>query len=254
LLFEPLHESALSLSDATDVGPEPRPAWLDDALARDPHVVDLGILKSGKEADVHVVELRAGGPDGDALGTLADKRYRPDAGRADRRALYLQSRTTLGRFTLDSHSWPKLEFALLSHLWSHGVAVPQPVLCQESGFLMELVGDHRLGRAAPRLVAARPERRQLPGLWQQACRLLEGLVDAGVAHGDLSAYNLLLDGDRLVMIDVPQAVDLVAHPTGLDLLHRDCVNVATWFRRRGLPDDEADPDRLFADLLPRVWA
>jgi RIO kinase 1 len=133
------------------------------------------------------------------------------------------------------------------------VAVPLPIRRTGDRFLLELIGDPQTGEAAPRLVQSRPDPADLLDLWAQTRRLLEGLVDAGVAHGDFSPYNLLVHDGRVVMIDLPQAVDLLAHPGGLDLLHRDCTNVATWFRRRGLPDDVADPEALFADLLPRVW-
>jgi RIO kinase 1 len=72
------------------------------------------------------------------------------------------------------------------------------------------------------------------------------LARHGVAHGDLSAYNVLAAGERLVLIDLPQVVDLVANPAGLDFLMRDCHNVATWFAARGLPVDE---DALFSELV-----
>ena len=56
-------------------------------------------------------------------------------------------------------------------------------------------------------------------------------------------------------IDVPQAVDLVANPFGVDLLHRDCRNLTTWFRRRGLPAQVADPEALLAEALAVLpWA
>ena len=70
---------------------------------------------------------------------------------------------------------------------------------------------------------------------------------AGYAHGDLSPYNLLVHEGRIVMIDLPQIVDLVANPQGPDFLHRDCENVCTWFSRRGL--DSVEFDHLFGDLV-----
>jgi len=114
--------------------------------------------------------------------------------------------------------------------------------------VMELIGDPETGVAAPRLVAHRPvDRAEVADLWLQARALVLGFARAGVAHGDLSAYNVLVHRRRLVAIDVPQAVDLVANPMGLELLHRDCTNLATWFRRKGMA--EADPDDLFAAAL-----
>lgn len=67
------------------------------------------------------------------------------------------------------------------------------------------------------------------------------LARAGYAHGDLSPYNLLVHADRLVLIDLPQVVDVVANPQGRDFLARDVRVVATWFVARGLPAGLADP-------------
>ncbi len=69
-------------------------------------------------------------------------------------------------------------------------------------------------------------------------------------HGDLSAYNILAAGDRLVIIDLPQVVDLVGNPQGMDFLLRDLANVCGWFRSRGLEVDEHD---LFADIIATAF-
>ena len=72
------------------------------------------------------------------------------------------------------------------------------------------------------------------------------LCGKGIVHGDLSAYNILAGRDGIVLIDLPQVLDLIANPNGTDFLHRDCVNVCTWFSSKGL---ERDGDELFAELL-----
>jgi RIO kinase 1 len=64
--------------------------------------------------------------------------------------------------------------------------------------------------------------------------MLDTLARHGLAHGDRSPYNLLVQGGRLVMIDLPQVVDVIAHPTGGEYLARDARNVASWFAARGL--------------------
>jgi RIO kinase 1 len=238
--------------DADDLGPDPRPSWLvvDDAVE-----VDLGTLKSGKEADVHVVRRTAVDPRARlAECLLAVKRYRPGT---HHHAGYRAGREALGRFHLQAAGgWAPLEFGLLAHLWSAGVSVPYPVSRTGDELVMELIGDQDTGVAAPRLASHRPaDRAEVADLWQQARSLVLGFADAGVAHGDLSAYNLLVHAGRLVAIDVPQAVDLVANPMGLSLLQRDCTNLVAWFRRRGLSADEADPDALLADALGVLpWA
>ena len=65
-------------------------------------------------------------------------------------------------------------------------------------------------------------------------------------HGDLSAYNILVAESGLVLIDLPQIVDVIANPNGVEFLHRDCVNVCTWFSSKG---HACDGDELFAELL-----
>jgi RIO kinase 1 len=73
------------------------------------------------------------------------------------------------------------------------------------------------------------------------------LARAGYAHGDLSAYNLLVHRDRLVMIDLPQVVDLAANPQGPEFLRRDCQNVCRWFTAPGL--HTVEQEHLFGDLM-----
>jgi len=77
-------------------------------------------------------------------------------------------------------------------------------------------------------------------MWDQCVDVMCLLATAGLAHGDLSAYNLLVHNGRLVVIDVPQAIDIVANPRGPDFLRRDAENVCKWFSGRGVPADAAD--------------
>ena len=82
--------------------------------------------------------------------------------------------------------------------------------------------------------------------------VLTQLADVGYAHGDLSPYNVLVHEGRLVLIDLPQAVDLVGNPQGFEFLRRDCVNICTWFahrgRRRGRRPDDLYVDRCLRPL------
>jgi RIO kinase 1 len=126
--------------------------------------------------------------------------------------------------------------------------VPYPVQIDGTEILMELVQVD--GEAAPRLAQTRPRGDQLSCYFEQLRRAMAELARAGVAHGDLSPYNVLAAGDRLVIIDLPQAVDLVANPGGMDFLMRDCRNVCGWFRTRGLDVDEHD---LFAELISQAF-
>ncbi|HEV2259936.1 MAG TPA: RIO1 family regulatory kinase/ATPase, partial [Streptosporangiaceae bacterium] len=104
--------------------------------------------------------------------------------------------------------------------------------------LLEFIGSAD-GTAAPRLAETRPGPAELAGLWDQLVQALVGLARDGLAHGDLSAYNLLVHDGRLVMIDLPQVVDVVANPRGDFYLTRDAENVGRWFTAHGLGG--ADP-------------
>jgi RIO kinase 1 len=238
-------------STPTERGPRPHPKWLVTELA----AVDteLGILKTGKEADVYL--LRRGVPGTQRSCLLAAKRYRDtqhrlfhrDAGylegrrtRDSRVSRATASRTAFGREAI-AGQWANAEFDALCQLHRARVPVPYPVQIVGTEVLLEFIGDPD-GTGAPRLAETRPTARQLAELWEQLVEALCTLARHGLAHGDLSAYNLLVHRGRLVMIDLPQVVDVVAHPNGQSFLTRDARNAATWFAARGLPD--ADPDKL----------
>ncbi len=76
------------------------------------------------------------------------------------------------------------------------------------------------------------------------------MAGMGLTHGDLSAFNILATEERLVIIDVPQAVSIVGNPQGPEFLARDCRNVATWFTARGR---EVDAEALFGEVIAYAW-
>jgi RIO kinase 1 len=238
-------------STPLDRGPKPHPKWLVTDLA----AVDseLGILKTGKEADVYLIRRHVPGTDKSCL--LAAKRYRDAEHRLFHRdAGYLEgrrvresrvnrataSRSAFGKQMI-AGQWANAEFTALGRLHAARVPVPYPVQVTGTEVLLEFIGDAD-GTAAPRLAETRPDDKLLASLWDQFTAALDTLARHGLAHGDLSPYNLLVHQGRLVLIDLPQVVDVIAHPTGRDFLARDARNVATWFAARGLP--AADPDAL----------
>ena len=256
-------------------GPEPRPDWVVTAdAALD---TELGVLKTGKEADVFLVE-RAVPDDPTRRSLLAAKRYR---GR-DHRQFHRDGEYTDGRRvrrTRDQRAiedrksswgkavaatqWADAEFLALSRLWDAGAPVPYPVQIDGTELLLEFVGRESADgtvEAAPRLARTRPDPSLLADWFEQLRHGMAVIARLGWAHGDLSPYNILVDGieedgtpddgGRLVIIDLPQVVDLVANPFGAELLHRDCRNVCTWFASRGL---DVDPDELFADVFAQAW-
>lgn len=161
-------------------------------------------------------------------------------------------RTEFGRDLL-SAQWAQAEFAALSRLWQlqrrrGGVRVPYPVQLRGTEVLLEFIGEQN-GVAAPRLAQTRPDGEDLLRLWQQLVEALVTLASQGLAHGDLSAYNLLVHRGELVLIDLPQVVDVVANPQGVAFLSRDVAVMVAWFAARGLPAEIADAESLTAMLL-----
>jgi RIO kinase 1 len=251
----PFIEPSYSSWDIATHGPEPIPDWVVTELAA--LDTELGILKTGKEADVHLVHR--GVPDG-AEGLLAAKRYRTadhrmfhrDAGytegrrvRRSRENRAMARRTDFGRELL-AGQWAVAEFAALEKLWLAGAPVPYPVQLSGTELMLEFIGDED-GTAAPRLAQCRPDPEELQSLFDQCVEAMRQLARAGYAHGDLSAFNLLVHQGRLVMIDLPQVVDLAANPQGADFLHRDVENICRWFAGRGLTTVEFE--HLFGDLM-----
>lgn len=242
-------------------GPQPRPDWVvTSAGALD---TELGILKTGKEADVFLVERGVPG-DLNQRTLLAAKRYRDgDHSSFHRSGVYTEGRSA--RNTRDTRAvakksahgrevaalqWSFAEFDALCRMWELGAPVPYPVQVSGTELLMEFVGDES-GVAAPRLAAVRSDRGELLDLYEQVVDIMRTFAAAGFAHGDLSAYNLLVHEGRVRVIDLPQIVDIIANPQGLDLLHRDCVNICDWFQRRRVP---CDAEEVFAELLAASYA
>lgn len=225
-----------------------------------------GNLKSGKEAEIFLVERRyASGPR-----LLAHKRYRPryptkgqlreegfsnsTAYRGDsiyRAGWHLRSRdkraiaggTRYGH-ELAGRIWPYKEWTNLRHAWEAGASVPYPVEHTDDGLLMEFIGDDR--QAAPKLAQARLSAADVASALDQLVESLRALTAAGLVHADLSAYNLLWWEGRLVLIDLPQAVEFTTNTDAYDLLHRDVANVGDWFTRHGR---RVDVESLYAELL-----
>jgi RIO kinase 1 len=246
-------------------GPQPHPDWVVTAAAA--LDTELGVLKTGKEADVFLVE-RAVPDDPDRSVLLAAKRYRDTEhrqfhragtyteGRRERRSRdqrAAQDRSSAWGRAVRATQWADAEFATLCALWEAGAPVPYPVQIDGTELLLEFVGhidDSGAAVAAPRLAQCRPEPDLLADWYEQLRTAMGVLARLGWAHGDLSPYNVLADGERLVVIDLPQVVDLVANPFGGELLHRDCRNIGAWFSARGL---EVDVDALFAEVFAQAW-
>ncbi|RIJ70337.1 serine/threonine protein kinase [Nakamurella silvestris] len=252
-------DAALSSYEVATHGPEPVPDWvITTGSAVD---TPLGILKTGKEADVHLLDRSVPGGPGCLL---AVKTYRSaehrlfhrDAGylegrrvRRSREMRAMANRTAFGR-DLISGQWAGAEFQMLSRLWQAGASVPYPVQLIGTELMMEFIGSPD-GVAAPRLASWTPpagdELGGYAALWDDLEETLILLASFGLTHGDLSPYNVLVAGDRCVLIDLPQAVDVIANPGAREYLSRDCRVIAEFFRRKGV--HSADGELLELRLL-----
>jgi len=245
-------------------GPEPRPDWVvTEQAAID---TELGVLKTGKEADVFLLER---GVEAGPSVVMAAKRYRStDHRNFHRSTAYTEGRR--GRNTRDSRAvakgstfgravaagqWAYAEWESLKLCWTLGLPVPYPVQIDGTELLMEwiCVGPEDDPETAPRLAQTRPAPDMLMSYFEQLREAMATMAQHGIVHGDLSAYNLLAAGERLVIIDLPQVVDLIGNPQGMDFLLRDCANVCGWFRSKGLDPTLADEHSLFADLMTTAF-
>ena len=157
----------------------------------------------------------------------------------------MATRTDFGRQVI-AQQWAATEFDTLGRLWSMGIAVPYPVQLADREVLLEFIGSPD-GTPAPRLAEAALTDDELAAMWEQCVDAVLALGALGYTHGDLSPYNILVDDGRVVLIDLPQVVDLVVNPQGLDYLARDCTNLCTWFARRRVVTVE--PERLATWVL-----
>jgi RIO kinase 1 len=244
------------------------PEWVITEFFED---IDLGVIATGKEGEVGLVERVA--QDGSRSHLLARKRYRPrtvkkgelqalgferaptfrndimyrdgrNYGRRSRDRRAVESMTKYGK-ELVKEKWLGHEYEVMHAVWDAGAPVPYPVgYGDDGGLLLEYIGDDV--QAAPRLAQARLSPAELVDAWKQLRAAISIITEAGYAHADLSAYNCLWWHGRLWVIDFPQAVDLVQSPHGFDLLHRDALNICTWFASKGV---DADGEALFAELL-----
>jgi RIO kinase 1 len=245
------------------------PDWV---ITEDFDDIDLGVIATGKEAEVGLVERVAHA--GDRSHLLARKRYRPrkvtqkgelqalgferaptfrndivyrdgrNYGRRSRDRRAVETMTNYGK-ELVKQKWLGHEYEVMLAVWDAGASVPYPIgYADDGGLLLDYIGVE--SQAAPRLAQARLSKLELVDAWSQLCESLRRVTEAGYVHADLSAYNSLWWDGRLWLIDFPQAVDLVQSPHGFELLHRDALNVSRWFASKGV---EADGELLFAELL-----
>ena len=209
-------------------------------------------LMSGKEAAVYVVrcggEIRCAKVYKDAQQRNFRQATAYQEGRKVKNSREARARgkgTRYGR-RMQEEAWQNAEVDALYRLAAAGVRVPQPHVCFQGVLLMELVTD-AAGNAAPRLNDV--ELSEAMALEYHAL-LLEQVVlmlRAGVIHGDLSEYNILVGAEGPVIIDLPQAVDAAGNSSAAAMLERDVGNLTTYFGRFA-------PQLLVSEYGKEIWA
>ena len=209
-------------------------------------------LKSGKEASVFIVacggELRCAKVYKEAENRGFHKLAQYQEGRKTRNSRDTRAMGKRGRHgrRVQEAEWKNAEVDALFLLANVGVRVPKPYLVHEGVLLMELVRDAQ-GDPAPRVndVAMTPEQARA---WHAfMIKQIVRMLCAGLIHGDLSEFNVLLDVDGPVIIDLPQAVNAAGNNNAFVMLERDVDNMRSSFGRFA-------PELLETEYAREIWA
>jgi len=196
-------------------------------------------LMSGKEAEVYVVrcgqDIRCAKVYKEANKRSFRQNVQYTEGRKvknSRRARAMEKGSRYGRQEQEQ-AWQNAEVDALHRLAAAGVRVPRPYNFLEGVLLMELVTDAD-GHAAPRLNDLALSESQARAYHHALIMQVVRMLCAGIIHGDLSEYNVLVAGDGPVIIDLPQAVDAAGNNSACALLERDVDNLSAYFGRYAL--------------------
>jgi RIO kinase 1 len=191
-------------------------------------------LMSGKEATVYVVrcgeEIRCAKVYKEAHQRSFRQAASYQEGRKvknSRQARAMEKGTRYGR-KMQEEAWQSAEVDALYRLAAAGVRVPTPYICFEGVLLMDLVTD-AAGYVAPRLNDVELTEELALEYHAQLLQQVVLMLCAGIIHGDLSEFNILVDADGPVIIDLPQAIDAAGNTEAGPMLERDVANLATYF-------------------------
>lgn len=209
-------------------------------------------LKSGKEADVFIVrcgdEIRCAKVYKEAEKRNFKQAVHYQEGRKVRNSRDARAMSKGSKFgrQQQEEAWQNTEVDALYLLAKAGVRVPQPDICLDGVLLMELITDEE-GLVAPRLsdVILTPEQARADHalMMNYAVRML----CAGLVHGDLSEFNVLMDKDGPVIIDLPQVVDAAANNHAKSMFERDIGNLAEYY-------GQFAPELRDSQYAKEIWA
>lgn len=209
-------------------------------------------LMSGKEAEVFVVrcgnEIRCAKVYKEAAKRSFKKAVQYREGRKvrnSRRARAMEKGSKFGRKEQED-VWQNAEVDALYKLAAAGVRVPKPYGCFDGVLLMELVCDDE-GRVAPRLNDVSMTAEQARDDHYVVMVYVMRMLCAGLIHGDLSEFNVLVDDYGPVIIDLPQAVDAAANNNAYAMLERDVANMTHYYGQYA-------PDLLKTRYAEEIWA
>jgi len=208
-------------------------------------------LMSGKEADVYVVhsqgEIRCAKVYKEARKRSFSQQAQYQEGRKvrnSRQARAMQKNTRFGRKEQEG-AWHNTEVETLGRLAEAGVRVPKMFSYTDGILLMELVVDEQ-GNPAPRLNDLRLTAEQARDCHRTMIGQIVLMLCAGIVHGDLSEYNVLVGADGLVIIDLPQAIDAAGNNNAGRMLERDVANMTAYFGRFA-------PELLSSEYGKEIW-
>ena len=209
-------------------------------------------LKSGKEASVYIVacgdELRCAKVYKEAEQRGFHKLAQYQEGRKTRNSRDARAMGRRGRHgrRVQEEEWKNAEVDALFRLVGAGVRVPTPHLVHEGVLLMELVRDEH-GNPAPRLNEVAMTVDQARAWHAFMITQIVRMLCAGLIHGDLSEFNVLLDVNGPVIIDLPQAVNAASNNNAFAMLERDVNNMRATF-------GQAAPELLDTEYAREIWA
>lgn len=212
----------------------------------------LSRLMSGKEADVYVVrcgdEIRCAKVYKEAVKRSFKQAALYQEGRKvrnSRRARAMGKGSKFGR-EQQEETWQNAEVEALYRLADAGVRVPQPYSCLDGVLLMELITDEN-GEVAPRLCEVSLSAEQAREHHAAVMRYVVRMLCTGLVHGDLSEFNVLVDQNGPVIIDLPQAVDAAGNNNAESMLARDVNNMSRYYGMFA-------PELLKSRYASEIWA